>query len=130
MSDDTQTEPFRWETAADANREIYWPAGTIAGCRSRFEPDVSAEDRTRDGHDYGWPVSTHTVVRTEAWAAFMDDENRARVAAILAALPGAFEHGEVDGVLYGRRPYAWVLRRQGKGSYCSHTQERWSKARR
>jgi hypothetical protein len=127
---------IRWNTAKDAaNAARRLPH--VHGSQARFEPDI-----TPAPGDDPFPVSTHTVIRVEAWPGpfsaapcplDMTDAVDA-VEADLAALPGAFEHGHVytgDPLLkdspVDRRPYAWALLHQDDGPCCSHTRERWSK---
>jgi hypothetical protein len=120
----TTANTIRWHTARDASAEAR-RLPHVLGARSRFEPDL-----TPGPAGDPWPVSTHTIVRTEAWAGDTGDEAVKEIERELAALPGVVDHGHVpalesskDG---GRRPYAWVLRRQDTGSYCDHRRENWS----
>jgi hypothetical protein len=116
---------IRWYTAKDAaNAARRLPH--VHGSQARFEPD-------RELRPDPWPVSTHTVMRVEAWPGPSSSvpsppDMTAAVDAVeaeLATLPGAFDHGPV--YVGDRRPYAWALLHQDDGPCCSHTRERWSK---
>jgi hypothetical protein len=119
----------RWDTAKEAANAAH-RLPHVWGCRARFEPDL-----TPAPGDDPWPVSTHTVIRVEAWAVdSLDGWHVKDLERALATLPGASGHGHVttespecDPDREARRPHAWVLLRQDEGSFCDHTRERWNK---
>jgi hypothetical protein len=90
----------------------------LHGGRARYEPNLSVA-----GASDPWPVSDHTVVRLEAWAATTNDASMLATESVLADLPGAHAHGTTSDEK-GHRPYAWVLL-DGDGSYCAHRREGW-----
>jgi hypothetical protein len=119
---------IRWHTAKEAANAAK-RLQNVHGCQARFVPDLEP-----DGLD-PWPVSTHTLIRVEAWAVDTSEDSCAEVEKSLTSLPGLVEYGRVcdyktlkrEGGYVERRPYAWVVLRQDEGSFCSHTRERWSK---
>ncbi len=107
-----------------ATQDRHGPA--VITVRSRWEADLRDQPL---GAPEGWGVSSHTLLRTEAWSVDTSDESADRIEAVLAELPGVVDQGHIHaGEEKDRRPYGWVLRRQtNTNDFCTHTVERWSK---